>query len=118
VKMGFLEPKDVDAIKLHSVLSEILNNLPEKKEELPKAEVKKRIISIEEKTDELIERIRHNIEISFSDFSKTKSQGGGDRKIEIVISFLAMLELIKQGMVAVSQECLFDDMSICKYQEV
>ena len=35
-----------------------------------------------------------------------------EEKIYVIVSFLAMLELVKQGLVEVSQNELFDDIDI------
>ncbi|MBR6396906.1 MAG: segregation/condensation protein A, partial [Lachnospiraceae bacterium] len=34
-------------------------------------------------------------------------------KLNIIVSFLAVLELIKMGIISVSQDNLFDDIHIC-----
>ena len=77
---------------------EVLNNLP-KQEVTPKKSIRK-VISLEEMIDNLTKRIRENIKMSFADFSKM----GKTEKINVVVSFLAMLELVKQGIIAVKQE--------------
>ncbi len=105
---GFLEPKDVTKEKLHGVLKQIIANLPIK-EILPKVLVKK-TISLEKKIEEIVARIQHQIELSFSEaFGGNKAE-----KIEIIVSFLAMLELIKRGFIVVEQLTLFDNIRVKK----
>jgi chromatin segregation and condensation protein Rec8/ScpA/Scc1 (kleisin family) len=43
--------------------------------------------------------------MSFRDFSK----GDKATKVHIIVSFLAMLELVKQGVISVTQDRHFDD---------
>ncbi len=103
---GFLEPKGVTMEKLHGILKQIVANLPIK-EILPEAVVKK-TVSLEKKISEIISRIQQQIEVSFASVS-TKSE-----KIEIIVSFLAVLELIKRGFIMVEQSQIFDNIRIKK----
>lgn len=79
-------------------MQNILTNLP-KKVSLPKIIVKK-VISLEEMMDRLTKRITGNLKLNFHDFSGK----GKEEKVTIIVSFLAMLELVKQGVIAVTQE--------------
>ncbi len=104
----FLEPKGVTKEKLFSMMRQIIANLPQK-EILPKALVKK-TISLEKKIGELIGRIQQQIELSFSD----AIAGGKKEKVEIIVSFLAILELIKRGFIIVEQATVFENIKIKK----
>lgn len=110
----FVEPEGVDAKKLARILKEIVINLPAE-ECLPEAEVKK-VISLEDKIQELTERIQQSLEMSFLEFSNSNSnkERREEKKLEVIISFLAMLELVKQGVIMVRQSKLFDSINICK----
>lgn len=66
-------------------------------EELPVARVKP-LVTIEEMMDRLAKRVQSAMTISFKDFA-----GSNKEKIEVVVSFLALLELVKQGAVAAEQ---------------
>lgn len=115
---GFLEPKGVTKERLHATLKQIIANLPIK-EILPEAIVKK-TVSLEKKIEEIVSRIQHQIELSFGDvsgFGNKASQrlvGLGPKKMEIIVSFLAILELIKRGFVVVEQATLFESIKIKK----
>lgn len=74
--------------------------------ELPKSVVL-RTLSIKEKIEELRSLILKRAETSFSAMIR-----GASNKTEIIVSFLAMLELIKQKIINVSQENIFEDISI------
>jgi len=69
-------------------------------EELPEARVKP-LVTIEEMMDQLAKRVQKAMTLSFKDFAS-----GTKEKIEVIVSFLALLELVKQGAVAAEQ---FDD---------
>ena len=103
----FLEPKGVTKEKLFSTLKQIVTNLPQK-EILPKALVRK-VVSLEKRMAEIVCRIQQKIEMSFSDASVRENE-----KIEIIVSFLAVLELIKRGFIIVEQAAVFDNIKIKK----
>lgn len=64
-------------------------------------------ISIEEKIDELIARVKRAVKTSFHHVLRESADRG-----EMVVSFLALLELIKQRIVRVKQEDLFEDIEM------
>lgn len=66
-------------------------------EELPEARVKP-LISIEEVMDQLAKRVQSALSLSFKEFA-----GDAKEKVEVIVSFLALLELVKQGAVAAEQ---------------
>lgn len=92
-------------------IKSVLSSLP-KKEKLPEVTVRK-IRSLEETINDLTVRIQSSLKMSFRDFSR---HGAGEltkeKKVEVIVSFLAMLELVKQGIVEVNQSGLFDDIEI------
>ncbi len=104
----FLEPKGVTKEKIFATMKQIIANLPQK-EILPKALVKK-TISLEKKIADIIGRIQKQIEFSFSD----NIIGGKQKKVEIIVSFLAILEMIKRGFVIVEQTAVFENIKIKK----
>lgn len=63
-------------------------------------------VTIREKIENIIHSFRLNKTISFSSLLSSPS------KVEIVITFLAILELIKQNLLEVSQEHTFSDINI------
>jgi len=90
-----------DSINKESILAsmqEILKNFP-KKESLPKVVVKQ-VMSLEEMILNLTKRIKANLKMSFHEFSNF----GKAERVEVIVSFLAMLELVKQGVINVNQE--------------
>lgn len=89
---------------LHGAVLHVLNALP-KKEKLPEIKVKK-IMSLEEMIDSLSARIQSSLRMSFKDFSKTKE------KVEVIVSFLALLELVKNGVIQAEQHENFSDIQL------
>lgn len=92
-----------------------------KDESLPQVKVG-RIIKLEEKISELAQRIQNNIQTCFSDFSgqnrcgiKLSKKELSEIKTEIIVSFLALLELVKQGIAMADQEKSFGEISVKKY---
>jgi len=94
---------------LRSILN-VISQLP-KKEPTPEATVKK-VMNIEEMIDTLIGRVQKNMNISFAEFSKKGKAASREGKLNVIIGFLAMLELVKQGVIATKQDELFSDIEM------
>lgn len=99
----FVPESDFSLEKALYILKDLINRLP-KKENTPKVLIKK-VISLEEMIGTLTSRITSHLKMSFKEFSKEHKEN----KVNIIVSFLAMLELVKQGIVHVSQENTFGD---------
>ena len=85
-----------------------------KKEFLPEVEVKK-AVSIEEMIKNLVDRVQKSFKLSFNEFSKSRDASTPkEERINVIISFLAMLELIRLGMVEVIQKGHFEEIEITK----
>lgn len=87
-------------------LRDLIGRLP-KKERLPQVTVRK-VISLEDMIGTLTNRISSALRMSFKEFSREHAA----EKVNVIVSFLAMLELVKQGVVNVSQENSFDDIQM------
>ncbi|MBI4065926.1 segregation/condensation protein A [Candidatus Kaiserbacteria bacterium] len=75
-------------------------------EELPEARVKP-LVTIEEMMDQLAKRVQSAMRISFNEFSKSSKE-----RMDVIVSFLALLELVKQGAVAAEQHTAHGDINI------
>jgi len=106
VKLGFIEPKGMKISALSAALKNLIKTFPAK-EIIPEKIIEK-VLKLEDKIDELRRRMEKTIKTSFREFTDFKD------KINLVISFLAMLELIKQGAVAVAQKEHFGDIEITR----
>lgn len=99
-------PKGINLKVIKESINNLINNLP-KIEIKPKVLVKK-VISLEETINKLTERIKSNISMSFREFSNF----GKEEKINVIVSFLAMLELVKQGVLEVEQNEKYGDINL------
>jgi segregation and condensation protein A len=114
----FSPDKQINVNNIFSSIKDIVNNLPKKTEKLPEIEVKK-IINIEEVIDDLTVRIESVINLSFRDFVKNnKAEDFQENKVKVIVSFLAMLELVRGGIIDVIQNNSFDDIMINKQQNI
>ena len=107
-------PGETLSIKtLHGIIQDMIGRMP-KKEKRPEAVVKK-VISLEEMIEKLTERIGNATSVSFEEFKKTSSHKElKEQKIHAIVSFLALLELVKQGLIDVIQDREFEDIEIAK----
>jgi len=101
----FAPTKELTPANLNSAIKSVIQSLP-KKEVLPKVLIKK-MMSLEEAISHLTERIGKAIKMRFSDFVKDKQE-----KVSVIVSFLGMLELVKQGIIDVKQELNFSEIEM------
>lgn len=101
----FAPAKDFSVHALTEALARMLA-AREEVEDLPEARVKP-MVTIEEMMDRLAKKVQTAMTLSFKDFAK-----GTKEKIEVIVSFLALLELVKQGAVAAEQFDLHGDIRI------
>ncbi len=109
----FLPDDKITKESLMTFAHNALGRLP-KKQMMPEVEVRK-VISLEEMIDKLAVRIQDSLSINFKDFAgsaKTKEE-----RVVVIVSFLAMLELVRQGILSVAQENNFEDMIIQKRED-
>ena len=92
----FSPSRDLSTTALAEAMARVLA-AREVVEELPTASVKP-LVTIEEMMDQLARRVQSAMTLSFKDF-----HGGTKEKVEVIVSFLALLELVKQGAVAAEQ---------------
>ena len=109
----FLPDKEITKEKMMSFAKSVLDSMP-KKIFLPEVAVQK-VISLEEMIGNLTDRIKNSMKMSFKDFagrSKTR-----DEKVFAIVGFLAMLELIRNGILHAVQENSFEDIIIEKQKK-
>ncbi len=95
---------------LVGALQDAIKRLPVKVEP-PQAKIKK-VISLEEMIDKLTDRIKGALRVSFHEFSGKNKTVTKEEKVEVIVSFLAMLELVKQGVIDVMQEMQHGDIKM------
>lgn len=101
----FTPTKELNPHNMRIVMLSIINTFP-KQEVKQEARIRK-VISLEDTMNNLINRVKKNMKMTFSEFSKDKKE-----KINVVVSFLAMLELVKRGFISVDQSGKFDEINI------
>lgn len=103
----FMTDQYTEADALRDAAHRVLNNLP-KNETKPRAAVRK-VISLEEMIDSLRQRIEHQLSTKFSDIRREAAD-----KVHVIVGFLAILELVKQGQANVRQTDRYADIDIEK----
>lgn len=102
----FSPDESMNLLSLVSAIKDLIKSLP-KKENIPKAMIKK-VISLEEMIDSLSSRISRGLRMKFSEFSGEHKE----EKVNVIVSFLAMLELVKQGVINATQNDSLDDIEL------
>jgi segregation and condensation protein A len=105
VEVGFAPPPTVNAQTLSAVYQELIKGLTPVLN-LPK-DVIRRTISINEKISNIKQRLTQGATLRFSEMIHEAKD-----RAEVIVSFLALLELIKQRSVVVHQQNSFDDITI------
>lgn len=106
-KQNFFPPLNIDASALEKTMSRILAEMP-KAEKLAEERVKE-VITLEEKMNQLKLSLEERIETSFKRLTKNAKD-----KIEIIVTFLAILELFKDRIINFEQSELFGEIKITK----
>ncbi len=106
IKMGsnvFAPPQSLDISSLNEAMDDVLNQLP-KVNKKPKAEVEEKI-NIKEVMHSLLQRVESSAQQSFTNLS-------GKSKQEVLVNFLALLELIKDGVLLARQDDTYGEIII------
>jgi segregation and condensation protein A len=104
----FLPDDQITRESMMTFAKNVLGSMP-KKVFLPETEVKK-VISIEEMIVNLTERIQKSVKISFKDFAGKVATR--EEKVFMIVGFLAMLELVRNGILEAIQESAGGDIII------
>ncbi len=109
-RVSFFPDPSITTGTLHANILKVLSELTEL-DNLPKARIKE-AISIQEKISHLQGLLSQQIETKLSSvLSQAKN------KSEAIVTFLALLELIKQRIFSVEQEALFTEITIRKVEK-
>jgi segregation and condensation protein A len=96
---------------LQSIKS-VLLHIPKKSAPLPELEVKK-IINLDQIINSLTDRIQNAMNLSFKEFSNSHgAENQEEAKVHVIVSFLAMLELVREGIIDVIQNTSFGDIEM------
>ncbi len=104
---AFYPPKNITPENLKSIYELFLKTLPqiEKLEEKGLA----RIMSLEEKIEELMGRVSTAAEASFNEISGSDSK---KERVDIVLAFIAILMLFRKRVLEISQDKLFGEITV------
>ncbi len=104
------------AITLQSMFSnmqDVIQAIPEPEPVKPEVAVMK-IRSLEDTINDVIERVTSKLKMSFKEISSSIPGEGKERKVGVIVSFLAMLELVRNGFMHAEQEGDFQDINLEK----
>lgn len=104
VMVSFYPPPNFAAANLAELLQNVVRTLPVT--EKTRDEALARVVSLEQRIDEIKARIKN---VAITSFKEAVS---GAKKADVVVSFLALLELVKQQIVSVEQQDSFHDILI------
>ena len=96
----FLPDDQITQESMMGFARNVLGTMP-KKVFLPEVEVRK-VISIEEMITKLTERIKDSLKMNFRDLAGKIATR--EEKVVVIVGFLAMLELVRQGIIEAIQE--------------
>ena len=105
VESFFYPPENINAFDLKKYFSIVIAEIPivEKLEE----EIVREVMTLEEKINDLQNMLRQKVETSFAELTASATD-----KIDVIVSFLAMLEMVKQRIVQVEQRELFEEIKL------
>ncbi len=110
----FSPDQSISVSSMHELAYGIIDRIPKEVAAAPEVRIEK-IMSIEEMIDSLVERVTSQISTTFSEFTKQHgSSNARVAKVHTIVSFLALLELVREGIVDVLQQEMFSDMTINK----
>lgn len=100
---------DLTLARLQEIFRSIIKRQEDKVDPIRSkfGKIEKEEVSLEEKMNELQEYARTHHHFSFRGLLDRQSS-----KVKVIVTFLAVLELMKTGMIQISQEHLFDDIQI------
>jgi segregation and condensation protein A len=100
-------PTGLDGVTLNllaQIVQEVLQRKPEEPEPVP---VPRQIVTVEQKVADLVSAFQTRRRLSFRKFISACRT-----RIEVIVSFLAVLELIKNLKLVAEQDALFGDISL------
>ena len=113
---AYQEPVDLDALldgitmsKLNAIFKDVMKKQHDKIDPVRSTfgKIEKEEVTVDDKLEYLKEYIVSHKKFSFRDILKNQKS-----KLQIVVTFLAILEMMKMGTITVEQENTFDDILI------
>lgn len=104
---AFYPPPQTDGQWFRSAMEAVIQNLP-RLDVLPQ-DILRRVVSLEERIKDIQERLMTQAQVTFESM-----HGPATSKVDVIVSFLALLELVKQRLVAVEQPRPFHDILVTR----
>lgn len=101
----FLPSEELTIANIGQALSNVIKQFPTP-EEKPQVSIKK-TISLEEAIDNLETKIKKALKLRFNDIKLSQVE-----KVDIIVNFLGLLELVKRGLIETRQDNLFSDIEM------
>ena len=100
---------DITLSRLHEIFESIMKKQQDKIDPLRSkfGKIEKEEVSLEDKMDDLKKYAAGHRHVSVRGLLTAQSS-----KVEVIVTFLAILELMKMGTIRISQEHIFDDIQI------
>lgn len=105
ITMIAFTPPDLNAYDLRNLFCKVLESVPQK-EQLAQ-EIVEEVVSLEDKINHLKRTMEKRISFAFHETVKDAKD-----KIDVIVTFLAMLEMVKQKIVLVTQDDLFGEIKL------
>lgn len=105
VKSVFYPPENINVFDLKKHFLAVLAEIPVL--EILQEEIVSEVVTLEERISQLANLLELRLESSFSELVSSAQD-----KVDVIISFLAMLEMIKQRIVEVEQQNLFEEIQL------
>lgn len=101
--------EDVDFNRLYTIFQSVIKKKADKIDPIRSkfGDIKKEVHTIEDKMTYLKNMCKNYTSFSFRDVLE-----GTRNRVEVIVTFLAVLELMKTGEITIAQESAFDDISI------
>lgn len=106
-KVIFSPTQQINPHSMRIVMLDVIKTFP-KFEEKKEARIRK-TVSLEEMMNRVINKVKKNIQMSFSTFNQAS---GNKDKVDVIIGFLAVLELVKNGFISAKQDSKYKDINL------
>ncbi len=106
----FAPSNDITAPHLHQTLAQLLAALPSAFAKSPTAHIGREI-----RLEDVIESLTERMRTSFTDSFKRVTSG--TNRVEAIVHFLALLELVKRGVLGANQQTNFSDITL-QHEEI
>jgi segregation and condensation protein A len=104
---GLPVPTGLDGITVDRLMTIVQEVLARKPEEQPQVVVPRQMVTVEDKVADLLSTLRRRGKLSFRTFISACGT-----RLEVIVSFLAVLELIKALRLRAEQDALFGDIKL------